>query len=215
MKEDQKKMRLAVEKRYDSLQQESTDIKLKLEEATAAKNLLQTDFDELTGQFKELEQQLSEEKNSKGQLEAKSEDLLKVIQQLQKELEDQKTAKTDLEGQFAKVKADYDELKTKHEGTPKDKGTASKSVQLEKIVLRSHGGIKGKVLSVNKQYDFVVIDLGQQDGISKGMIFDVYRGKKQIGKVQIETVRKSISAAAVMKDWTTGRLVAGDTVQLI
>jgi chromosome segregation ATPase len=56
---------------------------------------------------------------------------------------------------------------------------------------------RGKILTVNKEYEFVVIDLGEEDGIKAGMPFTVYRGDKEIGRVEILEVHPGISAADI------------------
>jgi len=63
--------------------------------------------------------------------------------------------------------------------------------------------LEGKVTVVNKEYDFVVINLGEKDGVSKGDQFSIYREGKVIGDIRVEKVHESMSAAgfaAELKD---------------
>ncbi|MDD5409150.1 MAG: hypothetical protein PHC71_03560 [Candidatus Omnitrophica bacterium] len=63
--------------------------------------------------------------------------------------------------------------------------------------------LEGKVTVVNKEYDFVVINLGEKDGVSKGDQFSIYREGKIIGDIKVEKVHESMSAAgfaAELKD---------------
>ncbi|MEA3328407.1 MAG: hypothetical protein U9Q08_01510 [Candidatus Omnitrophota bacterium] len=56
---------------------------------------------------------------------------------------------------------------------------------------------QGRVLTVNKEYEFVVIDLGQKDGVEAGMPMTVYRSGREIGKLEILEVHSRISAADI------------------
>ena len=69
----------------------------------------------------------------------------------------------------------------------------------------------GSVVSVNEENNFVVINLGEGDGIHNGDTFKVYRGKEQIGSVAVIQVRKDISAADIKQKTVVFK--AGDQVR--
>lgn len=69
----------------------------------------------------------------------------------------------------------------------------------------------GSVVSVNDENNFVVIDLGENDGIRVGDTFKVYRGKDSLGVVSVIQVRKDISAADIKQK--TVPFKAGDQVR--
>jgi hypothetical protein len=72
--------------------------------------------------------------------------------------------------------------------------------------------LKGRVVTINKEHNFVVIDLGKQDGISIGNKFNVYRGDTFLGSVEIIQARDRIAAADI-KDLTEGMSIEiNDTV---
>ena len=56
-------------------------------------------------------------------------------------------------------------------------------------------GLQGKVLVINKDYNFAVINLGSKDGIKLGDIFSVYHNDTYIGDVKVEKIHDSMSAA--------------------
>lgn len=58
---------------------------------------------------------------------------------------------------------------------------------------------QGRVVTVNDEYKFVVIDLGKDDGIKVGMPFIVYRGDEEIGHLEIIEAHQRVSAADVKK----------------
>jgi hypothetical protein len=59
-------------------------------------------------------------------------------------------------------------------------------------------GVGGKVLVVNKDLDFIVINAGASKGVYKGMKFEINREGKKIGRCRVIEVRKNISAADVI-----------------
>jgi len=57
------------------------------------------------------------------------------------------------------------------------------------------GGIEGKIMIVNKEFNFVVINLGSKDKVNVGDQFFVSRAGKTIGDIKIEKVHEFMSAA--------------------
>ncbi len=57
--------------------------------------------------------------------------------------------------------------------------------------------LEGRIVTVNRDHNFVVIDLGKQDGIDTGTRFDVYRGDFVIGFLETIQTRKGISACDI------------------
>lgn len=57
--------------------------------------------------------------------------------------------------------------------------------------------LKGRIVTVNRDHNFVVIDLGKQDGIGIGNRFDVYRGDMPVGSLEVIQTRDRIAAADI------------------
>ena len=58
--------------------------------------------------------------------------------------------------------------------------------------------IDGTVLAVNEEHNFVIIDMGKQDGIRKNMVLMVYRERKLLGKVEVEEVFEDMSSCVIL-----------------
>lgn len=71
----------------------------------------------------------------------------------------------------------------------------------------------GEVLTINREFDFIVVSLGKNDGVTEGMIFDVIRDGNVLGQVEIETVRSNISAASLINKEAIAVMRAGDRIQ--
>ena len=64
--------------------------------------------------------------------------------------------------------------------------------------------LKGRIVAVNSEHNFVVIDMGRQNGIETGEEFDIYRGQAYIGLIEVIQMRDRISACDI-KDVKGGR----------
>ena len=73
-------------------------------------------------------------------------------------------------------------------------------------------GLRGKVLVINKDYNFAVINLGSKDGVKIQDVFSVYHNEKYTGDVKIEKVHDSMSAAGFVTSDTRDKIFEGDKV---
>lgn len=95
---------------------------------------------------------------------------------------------------FDSLKAEYDFLTGKIEEVPMP------------------AGLKGKVLATDPRYDFVVLDIGEKQGVREHGRMLVNRGGKLVAKVQIKSVQADRSIANVMPGWKLGEIMEGDQV---
>ena len=70
---------------------------------------------------------------------------------------------------------------------------------------------EGKVLALNRDNNFVIIDLGEDLGIKPGDRFQVYRDEALIATLEVIKTRKNISACDIKKEKTPIRV--GDIVR--
>ena len=73
-------------------------------------------------------------------------------------------------------------------------------------------GLAGAVLVVNKDYNFMVINLGGKDGVNLGDEFSVYHNSKYVGDVKIEKVHDSMAAAGFVSPDVKDKVIEGDKV---
>ena len=73
-------------------------------------------------------------------------------------------------------------------------------------------GLEGKVLKINRDYNFVVINLGSKDGIREGEIFSTYHNNKYIGNVKVETLHETSAAAGFLSNDIKNNISEGDKV---
>jgi hypothetical protein len=78
-----------------------------------------------------------------------------------------------------------------------------------KVTASGEPGIRGRVLAVNRGYNFVVIDLGARHGIEMNSEMLVLRGRSLIGKIRVS----SVEPATTIGDIITNSLARGVQVQ--
>jgi len=72
--------------------------------------------------------------------------------------------------------------------------------------------LHGTVTAVDAQFDFVVLDIGESQGVREHGELLVSRGEKLIGKLRILDVKKDHSIANILPDWKQGEIQTGDLV---
>lgn len=72
--------------------------------------------------------------------------------------------------------------------------------------------LHGKVMAVDPKYDFVVLNIGQDDGALESGEMLVSREGKLIGRLKIFTVQAKHSIANILPEWRQGDVMEGDVV---
>lgn len=72
--------------------------------------------------------------------------------------------------------------------------------------------LKGKVLVTDPKWDFVVLDVGENQGVLKDGELLVNRDGKLVAKVIVRSIEKDRSIANVMPGWKLGEVLEGDQV---
>lgn len=213
---------LVTEKKLNESERIILELQSKLQEARQKIDLLNVD--------------LEQEKTARQEAVAK-------IEQVRVDLEQQQKLRSDLEKKLnlaqddvKKTQEQLKELETqrvKLETKVKDLESKSQGVELGKIVVSQEAGApgvaitavpagnmvvpapagKGKVLVVNKDYNFLVFNLGSKDNINVGDVFSVYRDNKYLGDVKVEKVHEAMSAAGFVSADIKDKVIEGDTVQ--
>jgi len=79
-------------------------------------------------------------------------------------------------------------------------------------VVRLRADLHGKVVMVDPKWDFVVLDIGEDQGIIDGGELLVSREGKLVAKVIVRTVQKDKSIANLVPGWKIGDMFEGDMV---
>jgi hypothetical protein len=74
---------------------------------------------------------------------------------------------------------------------------------------------QGRILVVNREFDFVMINLGSNNGIENGTIFGVYRQERLIAKVEAERVYEDMCSAVILSEDKKGNIQEDDKVKML
>jgi multidrug resistance efflux pump len=78
------------------------------------------------------------------------------------------------------------------------------------IVLRAD--LKGKILTVDPKWDFVVLDIGDDQGVKQNSELLVSRDGKLVAKVVVSRLEKDRCIANIIPGWKLGEVIEGDEV---
>jgi len=187
-----------------------------------------------------LSKELLQEKTAKQEALAKVEQITSDVEQLKVSKSDLENKLNMAQEDAKKIQNQLKELsaqKTDLEEKMKDLEAKTKGVELGKIVVNPEGatiepvqeavtesqpeqqaaekpinGKEGKILVINKDYNFAVINLGSKDGIDVGDMFVVYHNNKNIGDVKVEKVHESMAAAGFATTEMKEKAMEGDKV---
>lgn len=86
------------------------------------------------------------------------------------------------------------------------------NVELEKIVVAPGAILQGRVVSIDVATDFVIVSLGEKEGLTAGRVLSIYRGNEYLGDVQVTRVQESMSAADFLPPLTSKLVQKNDQV---
>jgi chromosome segregation ATPase len=217
-KEREYMKRLFVEDKLAITLKDKKNLENELATAKSAKEQSEAKVVKIEEKFKEFSSQIDDMKQKSeytaAELDAKKTELAKIKIDLDNERKEKLTISKKLES----LQDDYDKAKRESLKLADEKIYLEKkiidlqdkpSVNLDKIVVNSNEdtsasqaptnqAMQGKVLVVNKEYSFIVTDLGQDKNIQKGVKFDVMDGAKFLGQAEIDKVYDTMSSATIL-----------------
>lgn len=82
----------------------------------------------------------------------------------------------------------------------------------ENYVVKLRADLKGKVVVVDPKWDFVVLNIGDEQGVLQDGELLVSRDGKLVAKVVVRAVEKDRCIAIIMPGWKLGEVYEGDQV---
>lgn len=95
--------------------------------------------------------------------------------------------------------------------------SGSPQIELGKIVVSPTGSTKspkeeGRVLTVDAENQFVIVNLGQKDGISEGSTLSIFRDQEYVGDIKVTRVQPDMSAADFIPPLASQNISKNDRV---
>ena len=152
---------------------------------------LEDDLAERTAELARANQQISDLERDKANLQSRLDDMELQIAELEEEklelaetIADQQAL---IEEYEAELFADDDAI-----GTPP--------------------GLAGRILVVNPDWNFVILNVGRQQGLSLNTEMLVHREESLVGRVRVSDVKDEVAVAEILEDWQQVPLREGDHV---
>lgn len=223
-KEQEEEKRLLLERNLEKALETKVAIEKELEITTAAKVNLESETADLKSKAESLAQEAGKTKkqyeSALNELRRKTEELLA----LKAEFESEKAKSEELNQKLAAIEKARDEIQAQLNELKGAKADLEKEteelageegVKLERIIVKPESVSQGQVLVVNREFEFVVIDLGLGDGIKTGSILGVFKGDTLLGKVQAERVYDNMSTAIFLPESRKEEIDVGATVKIL
>jgi len=173
----------------------------------------------LTRSIEEREQQMGQLKQSLEQAQQQAQAATSQVAALEQE-------RSTLKDQLAQLEDSKSQLETRLNDM------AQPAVELGKVVVNGDQAaaapspvlpapstkavtLDGQVVVVNREYDFIVMNLGRNHGLSVGQEFQIVRDNQVLGHVKVEKVYDELSAAAILPDSQKSSIREGDAVRAL
>ncbi|PIP20182.1 MAG: hypothetical protein COX40_06180 [Candidatus Omnitrophica bacterium CG23_combo_of_CG06-09_8_20_14_all_40_11] len=222
-----------VEIKLEEYKKTISQLELKLKDAQTSIDTLMGTLEQETKAKQEALDQVQQLKTDLQQQKGLRVDLETKLQQAQKDAEKTQAQLKEIESQKTELEAKIKELEVQVQQPQTQQQTQAQGVELGTIVVGPEGSsvpgqaassvstkqpkekavalsLEGKVLVVNKDYNFVVINLGSEDGVNSGDIFALYHNNKYIGDIKVEKIHESMSAADFTSASTKDAVSEGD-----
>lgn len=171
------------------------------------KMLIQDSFKSIKNENELLTRQLKSLNNRKVNLERKLQDFNEEKSTLQRRIDELETMFKEKLTQASNLS---DQLDAVRSGAVKAESVKKESVVLPAIVVKPSSaaledavdsmGLEGKVLAINRENNFVIIDLGENHDIKIGDSFRIYRGENAVADITVIQSRSGISACDIKKE---------------
>lgn len=232
-------LRLAKEKELGLAVQENDNLKREVEDLEGIRKKAEEDLSHAKKDLTQSQQDLAKAVEAQQALSKQVEDREQEIARLNKDLEQAKTQQKQAADQVAELQAERDRTKQQLGELEKAKSdletkiaqlSERPTVELDKVVVGDQPSIasgsvpapgiaaagqspgSGQVVVVNREYDFIVMNIGKNHGLSIGQEFKIVRGSEVLGKVKVEKVYDELSAAAILPESKKENIREGDAV---
>lgn len=236
----EREKRQAAERQLHLTQAENEDLRAKLEDLQAAKASVEADLEHVRQDLAKSQGELAKAVEAQETLARSVEDREREIgrlkgdmEQVRNEAQQAATQLGELQQEREQMKrqlADLEQAKTDLEGKVMEL-SEHPTVELDRVLVTNEpaptGGVAlpvsgvaagpndGQVVVINREYDFIVMNLGKNHGLSVGQEFQVVRGTEVLGRVKVEKIYDELSAAAILPDSKKDVIREGDTVKAL
>lgn len=218
-KEQEKLKRVKAEEELKITIDEKKVLEVKLDKEITEKEAVKQELVQEKKWSSSLEEQIKEkEKQTQAaldQLEEKEKMIKDTLAKFEEESRRSAKLEEELQAKGTKLTLLVKENKVLRERLRTKHSLSIPAIELEKIVVSSNpSSVKeGRVTLVNKEYNFVVIDLGEPD-VKIGDIVSIFRDGQLIAKAEVEKIKEKISAARPLPEFQHVEIKELDRVRI-
>jgi len=200
------------------LEEKAKEADAKIESLLEEVELEQGLREEIKKENKVLQDALEEAHSANQQIreeqEKKLADAEEKIMTLQDKLEAAIKEKDAIDGARQDLQEKMDDIDPPPEGAAGEDLSAGQEVDLDKIVVNPAEEGAGEVISVDTETEFMIVSLGEKDGITKGAVLSVSRKGSYLGDVQVSRVLPEMAAADFVSPLSSEKVKKGDQVSV-
>lgn len=200
-------------------------------ELTKAKEALESQLTDTKSQAQRLSEEVAQEKRAREALTTELAQTRRESSDAKSRLETERKEKLTLTEELARAKQGYQAVNSELTTLRQAKEAlerrvkemlASQATEAQTIVVKpsaatasaSRSSLEGKVLVVNREFNFVVVNLGSKDGLKTGTPLAILRGDKSIAKAQVERLYDNMVAATLLSEQDKQKVQEGDLVRV-
>lgn len=144
-----------------------------------------------------------------------------LAQELTTKLDESQRRVQELESQLSSAASrtqELDALTAKLQERVSQLESGSPQIELDKIVVSPTGSSskspkeEGRVLTVDTENQFVIVNLGQKDGIAEGTTLSIFREQEYVGDIKVTRVQPDMSAADFIPPLASQNISKNDRV---
>lgn len=219
---------------------EKNDLQDQLVDLQETKSRVEEQLGQTRSELEATREKLAETVESNQVLSRSVEDRQKEIDRLAKDLDQATTERKQLATQVQELEQERQTVEQRMTELEQAKGdleakvmelSQGPTVELDKVLVTNPSAAsdpfaqavgtavtkpgEGQVVVINREYDFIVMNLGKNHGLLVGQEFQIVRGDEVLGRVKVEKVYDELSAAAILPESQEDHIREGDTVRAL
>lgn len=180
-----------------TLKTQVTELTTAKEQATAALENAKTGAEKANQQAQELQKQMGEKDTQISQLDtdnkAKQAKIDELLANTTKQADPSEALTTELSEAKQAAQMAMDKLKS-----IQDENKVLKERETGRITRTMRDGLEGTILAINPAWNFVILSLGDRNGVVNNSEMLIKRGVQLVGKVRVTSVEPSSSIADII-----------------
>ena len=202
-----------LEEEASAAQEEARLLTAKVNEISQSRDTLQGEISKRDETLDQLNKELGQIRTEREQLNTQLASVQDESKRLARQLSQLRKERRDLEAKLAESKTQTSVELEKVVVKPQESSPPANQPPVSTSATGEGKMVTGRILVVNREYDFVVINVGKSNGVRIGDEFEVLRNGQSVGHVKVEKLYEALSAASLLPGTDKQNLHEGDTVR--